>query len=212
MRLLVFLHGVGQMPQVWQDQVSAMPGDFRAVAPWLRGTRPGRPEPFDLDAAADDVLGILNQQGVETMALCGISAGAAVALRAATRSPEAVSHLVLTGTQIVTPSASALRAQRLALRFTPTRMLRSRGIDKQRTMDTLAHLEELDIDAGLDTVTARTLIVTGDQDRPALEAASDLAERLADARLEVVEGSGADVPVQQPAAFNDLLYGFLAQG
>ena len=36
MPLFVFLHGVGETPQAWQDQVVALPPGVKAVAPWLR--------------------------------------------------------------------------------------------------------------------------------------------------------------------------------
>ena len=78
MPLLVLLNGIGDMPQVWQDQVTSLSPGYKAVAPWVRGTRPGRNETFEMDAAADDVLALLNQHGVEQMDVCGLGLGAMV--------------------------------------------------------------------------------------------------------------------------------------
>ena len=95
-KLLVFVHGLGQLPQTWQDQVTAMPSDqFKAVAPWIKGLRPGKLGAFSVDAAADELLGLLNTYGVESMALVGSGLGAVVALAAAERSPDCVSDLVV---------------------------------------------------------------------------------------------------------------------
>ena len=65
MRLLALLHGLGQTPQSWQDQVTAMPAGFKAVAPWLKGTRPGRAEEFSVEGAADDVLALMEKLNKE---------------------------------------------------------------------------------------------------------------------------------------------------
>lgn len=107
MRLLALLHGLGE-----DSAKLARPGDraspgFRAVAPWLRGMRPARTEEFGVEGAADDVLALLNQYGVEQMSIVGVSLGAMVALDAAIRAPEAVSHLVLASGQVNTPFGDA---------------------------------------------------------------------------------------------------------
>ena len=69
-------------------------------APWVKGLRPGRLGEFSVDAAADDLLGLLNANGVESMGLVGSGLGAVVALAAAQRAPECVSDLVLEGATV----------------------------------------------------------------------------------------------------------------
>ena len=207
MTLLIFLHGLGDTPQAWQDQVTALPAGRTAVAPWLRGSRPGQSVEFAPDAAADDVLGLLNTYGVDSAVLCGQGLGALVALTAAARSPQAVAGLVLTGTPGA-PSASALRAQAAMMRLVPAATYRARGVDKKKLLVTLAQLATVDLASRLASVVAPTLVVCGSDDRAGLPLARDLVRRLADARLEVVAGAGARVPQEAPAAFSDLLYSF----
>ncbi|HIT76385.1 MAG TPA: alpha/beta fold hydrolase, partial [Candidatus Avipropionibacterium avicola] len=84
-RLVVLLHGMGQSPQSWQDQVVALPPGVRAVAPWVYGMRPGRSDVFSLAAATDDVARTLDLQGAETAVVCGVSLGARIALEFAVR-------------------------------------------------------------------------------------------------------------------------------
>jgi len=205
MTFLIFLHGLGETPQAWQDQVTALPQGWSAVAPWLRGTRPGRTEDFAVDAAADDVLALVTANGAESAVLCGQGLGALVALVAASRAPEAVAGLVLTGALAV-PTAAALRTQSAVMRLVPAATWRSRGVDKKQVLATLARLARIDLAGRVAEVTSPALLVVGGDDATGLRAARDLAGHLANARLEVVPGAGPRVPQEDPAAFNALLY------
>lgn len=209
MRLLALLHGLGQTPQSWQDQVTAMPAGFKAVAPWLRGLRPGRAQEFSVEGAADDVLALLNQHGVEQMSLVGVSLGAMVALDAAIRSPETVSHLVLAAGQ-VNPPRSVMRMQRLVFSMVPAKRLASLGVEKKRFLQALDQAATIDYRSRLGLVTARTLVIVGADDKANLTAARDLAAGIPGARLEVIPGVGHQPNVEDPAAFNALVWPFLA--
>ncbi len=209
MRLLALLHGLGQTPQSWLDQVTAMPSGFKAVAPWLKGTRPGRDEEFSVQGAADDVLALLNQHGVEQMSLVGISLGAMVALDAAIRAPENVSHLVLAAGQ-VNPPKSVMRAQRLVFSLMPAKRLASMGVEKKRFLKALDQAATVDYRSRLKDVTAKTLVLVGAHDRANLAAARDLAAGIPGARLEVIPGAGHQINIESSQQFNDLVWPFLA--
>lgn len=210
MALIVFLHGMGETPQVWQDQVTVLPPGATAVAPWLRGTRPGRAEAFTVPAAADDVLALLNQHGASSMTLIGASLGAVVALDAAIRAPEAISHLVLAAGQ-VNPPRSVLRAQRLVFALAPRRRLAGLGVDKDRFLAALDEMARVDYRSRLGAVRARTLVLVGANDRVNRPAADALAAGIPGARLAVVPEAGQAVHTDNPRAFNELTFGFLAE-
>lgn len=207
--LLVFLHGLGQTPQYWQDQVTALPAGTKAVAPWLEGLRPGRPGDFDLDRAADAVLGQLNRFGVDAVALAGAGLGASVAVAAAGRSPAAVSHLVLTDVPPKAPKLAGL-VQRLAVAAMPKGRLADAGLDRARMLKLVRAASGIDLGRWLPAITARTLLVAGADDAAGVRAASDLAAGVAGARLETLTGQGADLPRTAAAEFNAGLYGFLS--
>lgn len=209
MRLLALLHGLGQTPQSWQDQVTAMPAGFKAVAPWLRGTRPGKAQEFTVEGAADDVLALLNQHGVDQMSLVGVSLGAMVALDAAIRSPENVSHLVLVAGQ-VNPPKSVMRAQRLIFSLMPARRLAAMGVEKKRFLQALDQAAGVDYRSRLGLVTAKTLVIVGSQDKANQQAARDLAAGIPGARLDVLPGAGHQPNVEAPDAFNALVWPFLS--
>ena len=208
MRLLALLHGLGQSPQSWQDQVTAMPPGFKAVAPWLKGTRPGRAEEFSVEGAADDVLRLLNQHGAEQMSLVGVSIGAVVALDAAIRAPEAISHLVLVAGQ-VNPPKSVARMQRLVFSMIPARRLAGMGVEKRRFLQALDESAKVDYRSRLGQVRARTLVLVGADDKANQAAARDLAAGIPGARLEVLPGAGAQPNVEAPDALNALVWPFL---
>lgn len=206
--LLVFLHTAGQNPIAWQDQVTGLPAGLKAVAPWLKGLRPGRDEPFDLDTAADDVLAQLNRFGVETMAVCGLGLGAAVAVRAALRAPDNVSHLVLVAGQVRPPKLLGRLQRALIRQIDLSRVGGALGRDKLTEIIDATTL--MDGPTELRQIGARTLVACGADDKVNLPAAQVLATSIPGARLEVIEGAGAAVNADRPARFNELLYGFLA--
>lgn len=81
---VLLLHGAGASSHTWASLRSYLPG-YRLIAPDLPGqgfTRPGRAR-FGLDAMADDLVALCQDQRWRPGAIIGHSAGAAVALRLA---------------------------------------------------------------------------------------------------------------------------------
>ena len=187
-----------------------MPAGFKAVAPWLKGTRPGRPEQFTVQGAADDVLALLNQHGVEQMSLVGVSLGAMVALDAAIRAPGNVSHLVLAAGQ-VNPPKSVMRAQKLVFSLVPAKRLAAMGVEKKRFLQALDEAGRVDYRSRLGYVQAKTLVLVGSNDKANLTAARDLAAGIPGARLEVMQGVGHQPNTEAPDAFNALVWPFLSE-
>ena len=208
MTVLFFLHGLGQTPQSWQEQVTALPLDFKAHAPWLHGLRPDQRSEFDIEAAADAVLSLIPQFTTGPVALCGHTIGATVALAAALRAPEAVSHLVLIAPH-VNPPRSVLTAQKMAIRMMPRRRLAASGLDKATLLRLIEALGSYDIRSRLGRVTARTLVLVGERDQLNNPAAEALAQSIPKAVMKVVPGAGSDVHQQMPSVVNEALYEFL---
>lgn len=204
---LVILPTVGQLPTDWQEQVTAVPPDWFCRVPWLSGLKPTDQRTFDLGTAVGEVRTLLEQHGVRRTHLLGLGLGAVVALRLAAQHPGLVDRLVLSGGQ-VTPPRAVLRAQRTALRMTPRRVLARRNLDKDRALAAVAAMTDLDLHGDLALVTAPTLVLVGDRDRPAVPAARLLAAGIADARLEVLPG-GERLNEDAPGRFNDLVLDFL---
>jgi pimeloyl-ACP methyl ester carboxylesterase len=97
---VVFIHGVLNDHSVWilQSRYLANHG-WNVLALDLPGHCRSSGEPArTVEAAADFVIALLTALGVQRAALVGHSFGSLVALEAASRAPQSVSHLALVGT------------------------------------------------------------------------------------------------------------------
>ena len=98
---LVLLHGFPFDRSMWRGQAEALGGEFRVVAPDLRGL--GETPPGDgrvtIEGMADDVAALLDELGLERVALGGLSMGGYVAFEFFRKFPERVRALVLADTR-----------------------------------------------------------------------------------------------------------------
>jgi pimeloyl-ACP methyl ester carboxylesterase len=113
---VVLIHGHPFDRSLWQPQVGVLAGEFRVVAPDLRGfgASPVSPHLVTLREYAEDVEELLAGLGVECAAVVGLSMGGLVAMDLATTHPERwwALGLVTTTAQPVTPQERALRRER----------------------------------------------------------------------------------------------------
>ncbi|MCX9146104.1 alpha/beta fold hydrolase [Erythrobacter sp. WG] len=93
---LILLHGWTLDHRMWRPQIAGLAASHRLVMPDRRGH--GRATaPPDLAREAADVIAIADALGLESLALVGLSQGAAVALDVAVHFPERVTALVAAG-------------------------------------------------------------------------------------------------------------------
>ena len=205
---LVLLHGSGQRPPVWQDVVTDLGADRPMLAPWLKGLKPGEGFGFDLATAAAAVASELEFRGAPPADVCGLDLGALVALRLAVADPARVRRIVVVSGFVV-PQKSALRVQRAMLRLIPEKRLLAGGVPKRLVLEGLDAMIRSDLSTTLAEVRVPVLVVCGAAD-PAGPANSEaLCRGLPDARAVVIEGAGADVVRDQPAALAAALRDFL---
>ncbi len=208
---VLLLHSAGLTPQMWQSQVEAIAeglGEVQVIAPWLAGLRPGKPGELSLGGAADEVSSTLDRYGIERARLVGHQLGAMVALQLAVTQPERVAALVLSGA-FAAPGRLALRFQKSLIRMLPNRALADSGATKDDLVRALDLMATADFGPRLRAVTADVLVVAGAAD-PALPAARQLAEQLPSARLEVLDGAGANPSLEAPDAYNALMVKFFS--
>src|SRR6478736_5882596 len=94
---VVFIHGVLNDHSVWilQTRYLAHHG-WNVLAVDLPGhCRSAGAPPATVEDAANFVIALLDAAGVQTAALVGHSFGSLIALEAASRAPQRISHLVL---------------------------------------------------------------------------------------------------------------------
>jgi 3-oxoadipate enol-lactonase len=204
---MVFLHGLGQTPQSFSEQVRELPGDLPAAAPWLRGMRPGSTNTFSLRDSAAEVSSAITMHAADRAYLVGISLGALVALQAGL-DDHRVAGLVLAAAP-VSPPAWVLKMQGLALRLASRRRLAAQGLNKDALREVTRAMAETDVSGRLEELSVPTLLLCGSRDRANQPAARLLSERIADARLEIIEG-GPALNTDNPTDFNRFTFEFVA--
>ncbi|MFI6956850.1 alpha/beta fold hydrolase [Nocardia sp. NPDC050408] len=92
---VVFCHGFPELGFSWRHQVFALAkAGFRTLTPDMRGyggsSRPGRIEDYDMVALCGDLVGLLDEVGVEDAIFVGHDWGASVVWQLALRHPDRV--------------------------------------------------------------------------------------------------------------------------
>jgi aminoacrylate hydrolase len=89
--------GLGGTGAYWRPQMEALAAQFRVVTFDQRGTGRNRqdlPEPYSIEAMADDVVEVLDAAGIPACRFVGHALGAAVGLMLALRHPTRIKRLV----------------------------------------------------------------------------------------------------------------------
>jgi len=98
---VIFIHGFPFNHTMWDPQMMALPHEIRAIAFDLRGH--GSSEvgdgQFFLEYFVDDLFALMDHLGIDSAALCGLSMGGYIALRAVQREPKRVRGLILADTR-----------------------------------------------------------------------------------------------------------------
>lgn len=108
--VVVLLHGFPLNRSMWDNQVQALSGSYRVIAPDLRGhgESPAPDGVYQMESMADDVVELLDGLGIEDqVALGGLSMGGYVALALTLKYPKRVRGLMLLDTRAEADSAEA---------------------------------------------------------------------------------------------------------
>jgi 3-oxoadipate enol-lactonase len=112
---LVLVNSLGLSLDMWDPQIPRLATRFRLLRYDSRGHgRSAVPTgPYTLDQLGRDLLGVFDQLGIESAAICGLSLGGMVALWMAANHPERVTRVVLanTGARIGTETSWRERIQ-----------------------------------------------------------------------------------------------------
>jgi len=229
---VLFTHGYSATAQMWQPQLEPMSSRYRFITWDMRGH--GRTDsPDALDAYSEaatvaDMLAILDAERADQAVIGGLSLGGYMTLAFWHAHPERCRALVLcdTGPGYRNPTAREQwneTAEQRAVAF------ETRGFDAlgrspevaqtaggHRTPQGLANaargmLKQFDarIIEGLPNITVPVLIIVGENDRPYLAGTDYMAARIPGARKLVIANAGHSSNIDQPAAFNEALLGFL---
>ncbi|MFC4586137.1 bifunctional 3-oxoadipate enol-lactonase/4-carboxymuconolactone decarboxylase PcaDC [Sphaerisporangium corydalis] len=233
--LLVLGPSLGTTTHVWDPQMAELSRSWRVLRYDLpgHGASPAVKDAFSVDDLAREVLAFT---GTERFAIGGVSLGGAVALAVALLAPERVSDLVLCCTSACFGVPEPWRERAARVRAEGTSWLAGLVTARWFTLGVAPELAEpvqtsllgtdaesyalacdaiaaFDLRDRLAGVTARTLVIAGDQD-PAtpLEHAETLAEGIPGARLAVVAEAAHLANLERARAVSGLMSRFLGHG
>jgi 3-oxoadipate enol-lactonase/4-carboxymuconolactone decarboxylase len=225
---LLLANSLGTTTAVWDDQVDALSQRFRVVRYDHRGHggSTATPGPYTIELLGQDALAVLNDAGVETASICGLSLGGAVAMWVAAHQPGRVERLVVCASapRFDPPEQWAKRAALVRAEgvvalldalmgrwFTPglddpSGLVRSRVRAMVETIDAEGYagcceaLGALDLTEALGIIEAPTLVLAGAQD-PVVppEITYALADRIKGSSLVVLSDAAHLATIEQPA-------------
>jgi 3-oxoadipate enol-lactonase len=232
--VLVLSDSLGARHTMWDAQAPALAERFRLLRYDHRGH--GQSEvpdgPYEIADLGRDVVGLLDELGLERASVCGLSLGGMTGMWLAINHPERLDRLVLlcTSAKLGPPEMWAERAR--TVRAEGTGAVAEAGVGRWLTAgfrqahpDTAEWLramiaatpaegyaaccgviERMDLTAGLPEIHAPTLVIAGAQD-PATppEHAEGIAAGIPGARLEVLGPAAHLANIEQPEAVTRLI-------
>jgi len=238
--VLVLGNSLGTTSELWQPQLAALGARFRLLRYEHRGHggSPAPPGPYSIAGLGTDVLRLLDRYEIETASYCGVSLGGMVGMWLAANAPSRIGALALCCTSAHLPPAqmwigraALVRsegmgpvAQQAAGRwFTPAFAGRrpdtvagfvttlQERVEPEGYAGCCEAIAAMDLRPMLGSVTARTLVIAGDDDpaTPPWHGAL-IAAAIPGARLRVIRGAAHLANVSQAAEVTAALLDHLA--
>ena len=236
--VLVLSNSMGTTTAMWDDQLGALGRRFRVLRYDHRGHGGADPPPgpYRMEQLGGDLLGLLDQLGLERVSFCGLSLGGMVGMWLAANAPERVERLALCCTSAkVDPSPYLERAAKV--RAGGTGSVTGEVVERwftpgfrERAPETVARavamllatpaegyagcceaIAAMDLRPGLGSITAPTPVLAGGDD-PATPPphAEAIVAAIPAARLEVVAGAANLANIEQPERVTRLLLDHLS--
>jgi 3-oxoadipate enol-lactonase len=199
---LVLLHGLGDDADTWEVVGEEFARHFRVLAIDQRGHGlSDRPGTYSFELMRDDVLGVLDQLGLDRVNLLGHSMGGTVAYLVAEKEPGRIGRLILEDTPPPWPWERAVPER-------PDQPLPFDWAVVPAIYGQLSNPDPAWWDQ-LAEITAPTLIIGGGPDSHIPQAKlEEAAARLPNGTLQVIP-AGHHVHTTRPAAFTAAVLGFL---
>lgn len=227
---VVFLHGSGGDHRVWDHQCGALSGEFNVAAVDLPGHGlSGGTGEDDVGRYVEWVTKIIGALGVGTPVLAGHSLGAAISIAFAVRHGGLLSAIVPVGGGCEMPVNAAIfdglkdntaATIDMILKFAVSKPNREAvspvlkaallRVKPGLLSSDLRACDRLDLAGDLSKIKLPALFICGDDDKMTPPDLSRfLADRVAGARLALIEGAGHYVMMEKPGEFNRVLAEFV---
>lgn len=234
---LVFLHYWGGSLRTWEKVIAGLNSSFRCVAYDIRGWgKSGDASSYTVTDMAVEARLLIEKLGLKSYILVGHSMGGKVAQLLASHNPAGLIGLILVAPAPPTPVRlpEEMREQQLHAYDNRDTVIQTIGFLSARTPspeileriveDSLRGSREAvlawpneaileDISPELSTISVPALILAGERDLlDSIEQhRREVLARIANARLDVVSGSGHLVPIDEPEQLASLIHAFATE-
>jgi pimeloyl-ACP methyl ester carboxylesterase len=230
---IVFVHGSTLTRRSWQPQINALQDEFRILACDLPGHGARAGEPFTIEVALEQMHVSIEQLIADRVLLVGISLGGHLATLYASRFPDKIAGLVISGASMNFSGMVGLwtrLAGKVMLRMNEDRLRRKAEASIRRKWP--AEISRLQIAAGiypygaarsfqelsrnkfqheLARIQAPVLILNGELDRPNRKGEQLFLRSAPNARLEIIPGAGHACNLEMPEAYTAILRRFATE-
>ena len=223
--VIVFVHGLGASAGVWKGQAERLGGRYRVLRYDLRSH--GESDPVDAPCTrgdlAADLVDLLDHLSIDRAVIAGHSGGGVVAMQTAADRPERVAGLVLVGTASECNDKTAkwyADTAETARREGGEAAMRAMGLkpgsgpvpDGATLGNVVMAMRTLNADPLTDrmrSVAVPTLIIVGEKDFLGAGGSVILSRVIEGSELEIVEGRGHGIYLEDPDWFAGRLAAFV---
>ena len=209
---LLLLHGNGESGDYFVHQVDEFAQYFTVYALDTRGhgQSPRGTAPFTISQFADDLLGFMEEHGIDKADILGFSDGGNIALTFALRHPERVGRLVLNGANLDPSGVKAAVQIPIVLGYrlaSPFKAPKARAnAELLGLMVNGPHIDPKELSA----LTMPVLVIVGSKDMIKASHSRLIADHLPNGRLVTIEGDHF-IANKRPAQFNRAVLAFLKE-
>ena len=203
---LIFLHGLGQSPDDWQQVINELPISDTFSVELFSGI-------FQRDSVNLHVLNhkinTILAEVKEPFVLCGLSLGAVLALQQAIMKSPFLKGIVVSAPQFESPNTLLMTIQNIVFHFMPKKSFQNLGLTKKQLIELVNSMKSLNLKEEIHTVTIPTLILCGSKDRVNLSAAKELSSIMGNATLKIISNGSHELNRDRPKEFAKALEEFM---
>ena len=207
MERFVFLHGLGQTPDDWDEVLRNLDDMGEFFCPDLTKMCGSPADYRDLYRNASNLCWDLADDPEHLPNIVGLSLGGILALSFAEEHPDKIGSLAVIGAQYKTPK-KLLKFQSLLFRFAPQQAFEDLGFSREDFLSLCRSMAGLDLSYGLENISCPTLIAVGKEDAPNRKAAREMYESITQARYCEIGTADHEVNKEAPERLAKLLTRF----
>lgn len=205
---LIFLHGLGQIPEDWETVMNEVKLSDTIAVPLFSDI--SQTDLIDLATLNKKLSAVLDDLN-EPYLLCGLSLGGVLALQQATRKQPFLKGVIASGVQYKSPNKYLLTIQNLIFRLMPKKSFQNMNVTKKQLIGLVNSMRHLNLKEDLSNVTIPFLLMCGSKDRANLSAAKELSLIMNQSTLKIISNGGHELNREQPKEFANAINNFLKE-